>query len=262
MSDESDCDDSSALALPGGLEVACDGLDNDCDGFTDVNGVPSLYPTIQEAIDTVADGAEICIAPGTYTESFDFGARQVTLVGGGGTDGTVFDLSTATLPMITAREGTGKGAAALRGFTVTGLDHTVTDTQTRFQGAFLHATNSAIHLEDMVFADNQLTMMDGTNADGGLLYTSEGSATLLDLEVQNFGIDFAGGSKAKEPIFNGVNGGLLHTPDPVDPGWPDRLRPRDHLHHQQSVSWGHRRIARPVRSGRLGPQSDGDRRRL
>jgi len=29
-----DCDDSSALALPGGTEV-CDGLDNDCDGTTD-----------------------------------------------------------------------------------------------------------------------------------------------------------------------------------------------------------------------------------
>ena len=34
VADNTDCDDTSALALPGGVEV-CDGLDNDCDGDHD-----------------------------------------------------------------------------------------------------------------------------------------------------------------------------------------------------------------------------------
>ncbi len=35
-----DCDDSSALALPGGTEI-CDGLDNDCNGLTDDEDTPT-----------------------------------------------------------------------------------------------------------------------------------------------------------------------------------------------------------------------------
>ena len=38
---DDDCDDSSAEALPGGTEV-CDGLDNDCDGTTDINATNSI----------------------------------------------------------------------------------------------------------------------------------------------------------------------------------------------------------------------------
>ena len=39
--DNSDCDDSSAAALPGGVEV-CDGLDNDCDGRIDQDASDAL----------------------------------------------------------------------------------------------------------------------------------------------------------------------------------------------------------------------------
>ena len=73
---DGDCDDASAAALPGGVEV-CDGLDNDCnglidDGFTDDDGDgvpacggdcddadPELYPGALElcdGVDTDCDG--------------------------------------------------------------------------------------------------------------------------------------------------------------------------------------------------------------
>jgi hypothetical protein len=47
-----DCDDSSALALPGGVEV-CDGLDNDCNGDTDED---SASDALTFYADTDSDG--------------------------------------------------------------------------------------------------------------------------------------------------------------------------------------------------------------
>jgi subtilisin-like proprotein convertase family protein len=64
---DGDCDDSSAAALPGGVEV-CDGLDNDCnglvdDGFADddVDGVPACGGDCDDTDPEVYPGAlELC----------------------------------------------------------------------------------------------------------------------------------------------------------------------------------------------------------
>ncbi len=74
VSDATDCDDSSALALPGGTEV-CDNLDNDCDGTTDnsdAEGALTWY------LDFDSDGygdalrsTTGCTAPSLYVENSD-----------------------------------------------------------------------------------------------------------------------------------------------------------------------------------------------
>jgi len=64
---DGDCDDASAAALPGGLEV-CDGLDNNCDGLVDEtgvdadgDGVPACWGDCDDADPTVYAGAlELC----------------------------------------------------------------------------------------------------------------------------------------------------------------------------------------------------------
>jgi hypothetical protein len=48
VSDSSDCDDSSELALPGGIEV-CDGYDNDCDGTIDGPDADGALPFYTDA---------------------------------------------------------------------------------------------------------------------------------------------------------------------------------------------------------------------
>jgi len=71
VSTSDDCDDSAALALPGGTEI-CDGLDNDCDGLTDdtsATDAPTWY------LDYDADGygdstrtTTACEVPSLYVE--------------------------------------------------------------------------------------------------------------------------------------------------------------------------------------------------
>ena len=60
--DASDCDDSDADINPDAIEL-CDGVDNDCDGYTDTGGV-----------DTDGDGLCNDIDPEVYSYDFDDGA--------------------------------------------------------------------------------------------------------------------------------------------------------------------------------------------
>lgn len=79
--------------------------------------VPATYSTIQAAIDAAADGDEILVAPGTYTETLDiFDLSDLTLRGSGGAAGTTIDAdSTGSAIEISASPGT-----TIEGFTVTG----------------------------------------------------------------------------------------------------------------------------------------------
>jgi parallel beta-helix repeat protein len=60
-----------------------DGIGNACEGWQ----VPGDYPTIQEAIDAVAQGSilsSVFVQPGRYTECLDFGDASVRVIATGG----------------------------------------------------------------------------------------------------------------------------------------------------------------------------------
>ena len=69
-----DCDDTSAAAFPGGIEV-CDGLDNDCDGATDVNATDesTFYADVDgDTFGDVSSTTTGCTAPdGTVPDDTD-----------------------------------------------------------------------------------------------------------------------------------------------------------------------------------------------
>jgi large repetitive protein len=66
VSDGSDCDDTSATANPGEIEV-CDGEDNDCDGSTD-EGVTAVYyaDTDGDGYGNASSSTAACSAPAGY----------------------------------------------------------------------------------------------------------------------------------------------------------------------------------------------------
>ena len=90
---------SSAAAAPGAI----------------VN-VPSQIPTIQAAIDAVADGGSVVVAPGVYRENIDFHGRRVEVRSADGPDATVIDGGGDGPVVIFARSET--RATTLRGFTI------------------------------------------------------------------------------------------------------------------------------------------------
>jgi len=53
--------------------------------------VPVEYPTIQEAIDSAANGDTIIVRPGTYFENIDFLGKAITVKSERGPDGTIID---------------------------------------------------------------------------------------------------------------------------------------------------------------------------
>ncbi|MBX2799990.1 MAG: hypothetical protein KTR31_20080 [Myxococcales bacterium] len=204
VSDATDCDDTSDLALPGGTEV-CDGLDNDCDGTTDANTVPGDFVTIQDAIDGLADGDEICVGAGTWSEPFDLSGRALTLVGAGGADATSLQLSSAELPFVTASDTPKGGQVALRGFTVTGMDAVAGNA---LAGGFLYASDGVVALTDVVLDGNRYTVLDDAYVFGGLVHTRGGSLTLTDVAMSDLEIELLG---THEDSFPSLEGGALYT---------------------------------------------------
>ncbi|GDX79956.1 hypothetical protein LBMAG42_17670 [Deltaproteobacteria bacterium] len=121
---EGDCDDDAPRVAGGNAEICGDGLDNDCDGTADEAcvddhcdvSVPTDIATIQGAIDAAVVGDTVCVEPGTYAESLDFGGKGVAVVGVGGSASTVLDVASGAT---TVNFLTGEGrASVLRGFTI------------------------------------------------------------------------------------------------------------------------------------------------
>ena len=170
VSDNLDCDDLEAEVSPAAVDV-CNGLDDDCDGYTDgALAVPAYAATIQAAIDASADGDTICVAAGTYDENVDFHDHSVTLEGAG-SEMTVIDGGGVTRP-VTINDAS--ISPTLRGFTLTGG-------QSPF-GAGLYVMADNPVLDDLVITENRCTT--ATDCLGTGLYLS-GEATLTDITISD-----------------------------------------------------------------------------
>ena len=204
VADNTDCDDDESQISPHAAEVGCDGVDNDCDGTVDLNTVPGTYATIQEAVDTLSDGQEICLEPGTYTEQVDVTGRTLTITGQGGAEETIFDLS-GDLPLFEADNydwdwevvGESTGSLTISGATVTGAVDVPVSDWPPFFGGLLGLGGSDGRLEDIVFTEASFTFTESGTFYGGLAAVAGGTLEVDGLEVSDVSAEFVGSTDSE-----------------------------------------------------------------
>ena len=80
---------SDGLADGGGVSIPLRGAG--AAGSDSTIRVPEDAPTIQAAVDVLADGMTIAVAPGTYRENVEIAGKEFLLVGTAGADRTILD---------------------------------------------------------------------------------------------------------------------------------------------------------------------------
>ncbi|MCB9765796.1 MAG: hypothetical protein H6739_38835 [Alphaproteobacteria bacterium] len=117
FSTDEDCDDTDDTINPD-AEDGQDGVDNDCDGYTDeIDVCEGAHEVIQDAVDEAPDGGVVLICPGTYAENLDLSGREVTLIGLEGAAETVVEAAEAGSPVITVGS---RAEVVIEGLTITG----------------------------------------------------------------------------------------------------------------------------------------------
>ncbi len=177
-----------------------------------VINVPADQLTIQAAIDVAANGDEIIIAAGTYTEQLDLLGKSLLIRGTGTPDLTIIDAGGMQGVIINS-----SAAVELRNLTLQNASATSTS------GASIISTNSGLTLTNCVLTGNNVT--DGTGAALGVL---GGTLTLTNTTViNNFSSSafspapFGGAADIRDAVVtitnsrfeaniaNGVGGGAL-----------------------------------------------------
>lgn len=142
--------------------------------------------SIQEGIDLSANGDEVVVPPGTYTETLNFSGRGVTVRSSGGAAVTTIDAQAAGR-VVTAAACEGP-LAVLEGLTLTGGSVTG-------DGAGVYASASSPTIVDCVITDNAATGSGGgVRATGAAAPTITGTAISSNTAAAGGGLSAAAGT--------------------------------------------------------------------
>ena len=174
-----DCDDSDPFVNPGTQEVCDNGIDDDCDGFTDMYDldcgdilIPAHFPTIQEGIDAAPEGKVILVAPGTYEENITFQGKAITLKGEGGAEVTVID--GGQNGVVVRFDWAETEESVLDGFTITNGGNN------KYGGGIHCGQTTAPVIKNCIITRNQTVGM----SDGAGIYSYHSSPTILNCLIK------------------------------------------------------------------------------
>jgi len=145
---------------------------------TQVLYVPQDFPTIQAALDAIATGGRVVIAPGIYTENLFVEGKRVQLVGSGGPEVTIVDGSGAEESVLHIRSGGYDMAGLVKGITFRGGSGSKLNAaaSSPICGGGLMAIVSNLHIEDCFFIDN-------TAQEGGGIFVLGSTVSIVDCHV-------------------------------------------------------------------------------
>src|SRR5262245_35637491 len=150
--------------------------------------VPLDYPTVQAAIDAAADGDEIIVAAGTYSEAIDFHGKAIYLHSADGPATTIIDATGLYASVVTCATGEGP-QTVLEGFTITG--------GFTFYGAGMVNYGSSPTVTNCAFTGN-------TGVFSGGMSNSGGSPTVTNCA-------FTGNTVEGTPLAPGIGGGMSNN---------------------------------------------------
>ena len=188
ISDNSlDCDDTDPNTNLDTIEIAGNGVDDDCDRYVDEYAVPDTYATVEDAVAAAPDGSVVQLDAGTFVTTVDLTGRDITFAGEGCDRTLLYGDGQGTT--LTMDAGTVEQMAIAGGFAEIGggliVRGEVIANAICLSGNSANDTGGGLAVESgrLTLSDSELS--DNTAYDGGAIFVDFGAAITVERVVSS-----------------------------------------------------------------------------